>query len=115
MAKVRGLRPTNSSSSVANEPEWGAKFGPALFCYRKEQETLMSAVVIKEVFMEEVEPDLDLWNVSRLNRLIKKDGQPGKGNDIDKSRGADNRWHMLRAVAVRRLAELEKKARHSQK
>ena len=86
-----------------------------LFSAIEKSRRLMSAVVIKEVFMEEVEPDLDLWNVSRLNRLIKKDGQPGKGNDIDKSRGADNRWHMLRAVAVRRLAELEKKARHSQK
>ena len=86
-----------------------------LFSAIEKSRRLMSAVVIKEVFMEEVEPDLDLWNVSRLNRLIKKDGQPGKGNDIDKSRGADNRWHMLRAVAVRRLAELEKKAGHSQK
>lgn len=39
------------------------------------------------------------------------DGQSGKGNHIDKSREADKSWHMLRVVAVRRLAGPGKKGK----
>lgn len=61
VAKMRRLYQTNSSSTVANEPEWEAS-SVLLFSVMEvwEMETMLSAVVIKEVFMEVVEPDLDL-------------------------------------------------------